>query len=377
MNAAMPSFWSCVENMSCIALVSSLRPVSSEASCPASITSLICCTASGASAAICCAISSARVSTSASGTTSLTSPMSKASFAPNSSPVRHIFIALYLPTARVRRCVPPPPGVMPILTSGWPKRADSPAMMMSHVIASSQPPPSANPLTAAITGFGHAASARHSLSESRNIISTVPTPDISLMSAPAANDLSLPVSTMQRTALSLPSSVICCASSLRTSMLSALRASGRLMRINATLSAGRSTTTTLAAMANFPCSDCEGSIFGKTDVDQHRLHRRIIVHQVLAELLACHEIVRPEVSFEVGFPFGRLDDLSQRTFPVGALRRAHAARPDHCTPATENYIDALLFPRRHRRERARKALVRRNADDPKLTDRNVAVDVSC
>ena len=59
------------------------------------------------------------------------------------SPVSTYFIALYLPTARARRWVPPPPGRMPIFTSGWPKRADSPATMMSQVIASSQPPPSA------------------------------------------------------------------------------------------------------------------------------------------------------------------------------------------------------------------------------------------
>ena len=58
------------------------------------------------------------------------------------------------------------------------------------------------------------------------------------------------------------------------------------------------------------------------------------------------------------------------------MRRAHAARTDHRTPAAENDIDALLFPRRHRCERARKALVRRDADDAKLAGRNVAVDVS-
>ena len=61
-----------------------------------------------------------------------------------------ISIALALPTARVSRCVPPIPGMMPSLISGWPNLALSAAMMKSHCMASSQPPPSAKPATAAI-----------------------------------------------------------------------------------------------------------------------------------------------------------------------------------------------------------------------------------
>ena len=45
------------------------------------------------------------------------------------------------------------PGMMPSLISGWPNFALSAAMMRSHCIASSQPPPSAKPATAAITGL--------------------------------------------------------------------------------------------------------------------------------------------------------------------------------------------------------------------------------
>jgi len=52
-------------------------------------------------------------------------------------------MALALPTARVSRWVPPMPGMTPSLISGWPNRALSAAMMSSHCIASSQPPPSA------------------------------------------------------------------------------------------------------------------------------------------------------------------------------------------------------------------------------------------
>ena len=38
------------------------------------------------------------------------------------------------------RCVP---GMVPMVTSGWPNLAVSPATMMSHIMASSHPPPRA------------------------------------------------------------------------------------------------------------------------------------------------------------------------------------------------------------------------------------------
>ncbi len=62
-------------------------------------------------------------------------------------------MALDLPMKRVSRWVPPAPGETPRLISGWPNLAFSAAMMKSHIIASSQPPPSAKPATAAITGL--------------------------------------------------------------------------------------------------------------------------------------------------------------------------------------------------------------------------------
>ena len=40
--------------------------------------------------------------------------------------------------------------MIPRLISGWPNEAEKPAMRTSHAIASSQPPPNASPLTAAI-----------------------------------------------------------------------------------------------------------------------------------------------------------------------------------------------------------------------------------
>ena len=57
---------------------------------------------------------------------------------------------------RASRCVPPAPGSTERLVSGRPNRAVEDAMRMSHAIASSQPPPSANPFTAAIVGFSKA-----------------------------------------------------------------------------------------------------------------------------------------------------------------------------------------------------------------------------
>src|SRR3546814_5075812 len=47
----------------------------------------------------------------------------------------------------------PIPGATPSLISGWPNFAVSAARMKSAIIASSQPPPSAKPATAAIHGL--------------------------------------------------------------------------------------------------------------------------------------------------------------------------------------------------------------------------------
>lgn len=49
--------------------------------------------------------------------TQLTRPQRSASAASMILPVRHISIAFDLPIKRVSRCVPPPPGVIPTVTS--------------------------------------------------------------------------------------------------------------------------------------------------------------------------------------------------------------------------------------------------------------------
>ncbi len=52
--------------------------------------------------------------------------------------------------------------MVPSVISGWPNLAVSAAMIMSHIIATSQPPPRAKPATAAITGLRHLATTSQS-----------------------------------------------------------------------------------------------------------------------------------------------------------------------------------------------------------------------
>ena len=85
--------------------------------------------AMGGMAAISAASFSASSSSSAAGTMRLTRPARSASSAPIMRPVRHMSIALALPTARVSRCDPPMPGATPSLISGWPNLALSAAMI--------------------------------------------------------------------------------------------------------------------------------------------------------------------------------------------------------------------------------------------------------
>jgi hypothetical protein len=123
------------------------------------------------------------------------------------------------------------PGAMPRRISGWPKRALSLAMMKSAIIASSQPPPSAKPLTAAIHGLRVALtrSRVHPAKKSSAKKSAAGFSAISLMSAPAAKALSpLPVITAQSWAGSASKAAKACVRSARTCEESALSAWGRL-----------------------------------------------------------------------------------------------------------------------------------------------------
>ena len=131
-----------------------------------------------------------------------------------------------------------------MLISGWPNFAPSPATMMSSVIASSHPPPSAQPLTAAITGLVTFRIRSHwpmrfVMSMSIGVASA-----ISPMSAPAAKARSLPVTTIARTPSSRSSSSSASHSASMTAPLSAFSCFGRLRRTSAVRwSACRSTST--------------------------------------------------------------------------------------------------------------------------------------
>ena len=106
------------------------------------------------------------------------------------SPVSTISIALNLPTALVNLTVPPAPGMTPSLISGYPNLALSEAIIISHIMASSSPPPKAIPLTAAIRGFLNLGTIlNHSLSKwSLNKWPVYPCSPISLILAPTAKD---------------------------------------------------------------------------------------------------------------------------------------------------------------------------------------------
>ena len=72
-----------------------------------------------------------------------------------SRPLTISSIARALPTSRASRCVPPVPGSTPSATSGRPiLPASFCAMRRSAAIATSSPPPTVWPFSAAITSFG-------------------------------------------------------------------------------------------------------------------------------------------------------------------------------------------------------------------------------
>ena len=136
-------------------------------------------------------------------------------------------MALALPIARVSRCEPPMPGSTPSLISGWPNFAVSAAISRSHIIASSQPPPSAYPATAAMVGVRVAANLPHGAKKSAAKTSANDSSAISLMSAPAANAFSLPVMMIAPIPGSLSNSAAAVVTSFITWLLSALSALGR------------------------------------------------------------------------------------------------------------------------------------------------------
>jgi hypothetical protein len=110
----------------------------------------------------------------------------------------------------------------------------SAAIRIVHAIASSQPPPRAKPLTAAITGFPSRSIRSNSAWPCRACSrpATGVCTASSLMSAPATNDFSPPpVRTMARTSASSRAAAISRSSSASVAAFSALSTFGRLIVI--------------------------------------------------------------------------------------------------------------------------------------------------
>ena len=170
--------------------------------------------------------------------TALTRPIFSASAAPMTLPEKISSLALAMPTRRGRRWVPEKPGVMPRPTSGWPNLAPPlpsalgpAARMMSQLMASSQPPPRAKPLTAAMVGISSFSMRRiralprwpHLRPPATSRGSCSP------MSAPATKERPSPVMMRAPSSASFSTSVMACSRSPMTVEFSAFSASGRLM----------------------------------------------------------------------------------------------------------------------------------------------------
>src|SRR2546422_2625627 len=126
---------------------------------------------------------------------------------------------------------------MPSFTSGWPNLASSLGMRRWQPTASSPPPPSAKPFTAAITGLPHVSSRRSTAwpRSARALPSNGPCLARSPMSAPATKALGpAPVRIAPRMSSPVATRSATAARSAITWSFSALSLSGRLMVITAT-----------------------------------------------------------------------------------------------------------------------------------------------
>lgn len=107
----------------------------------------------GGNWASCAASASASARARPAGTSRFTSPISYASRAGTGLPVRIRSIAREVPISRGSRTVPPSISGTPQRRLNTPKVASSSATLRSHHSASSSPPATAYPATAAITGL--------------------------------------------------------------------------------------------------------------------------------------------------------------------------------------------------------------------------------
>ena len=128
---------------------------------------------------------------------------SRASSAPSRRPLRIMSIATALPTARVRRCVPPAPGITPSVDLGLPELARTPRRRSGRTPSRARSRRRGRSPTrrrrVACAGYGSRPSDRGGGLVERHRRSGASSP----MSAPAAKARSLPPSTMQRTSVVL------------------------------------------------------------------------------------------------------------------------------------------------------------------------------
>src|SRR5271157_100419 len=210
--------------------------------------SLVAMSASGPLAAIFSASSSAAASAWPSSTTRLTRPISAARRASIGSPVSSSSSARARGTRCASSSAPPAPATSDRLTSGTPNRAEAPATTRSHASSSSNPPASAQPSAAPISGLrGGVCVMPHSPrpgnegdSPFRNALRSIPEENV-----PPA-----PLSTPARSSSSASSSSAASRIPAATAPFRALRASGRLMMMTCT--APRRSTCTSSLIASVP-----------------------------------------------------------------------------------------------------------------------------
>ena len=190
--------------------------------------------------------------------------MASASSARTCRPVMIISLARDEPTRRGSRWVPPPPGMTPSRISGTPNLESSAPTRKSHASASSRPPPSAKPFTAAIVARGTAPSAPSAAAKFRPTASA-PMLSSSTMSAPAAKIRRPPHNTTAPGGSSTnPAAASCnCPSTAADSAF----AFGRSSCTSATPSGRRSTVTKVSAIR-------EPYLTGRRCSSVRRHHRR-------------------------------------------------------------------------------------------------------
>ena len=208
-------------------------------------------------------------------------------------PPRIISLAMPIPTNLGRRCVPPQPGITPIKISGWPKTAFSDANRISQDMASSVPPPSAKPLTAAIDGFGMVSISLNV--RCPNSMTGTISRDVAFciraISAPATNALSpAPVRITALIFSSFSQMVTASRSSVNTSVFRALRTLGLL---NVIVAISSSTLKSMSLYSIFSLFLVKMPEYGKSHSGIHIFFINLFFSLILPPAVPCAEPFLP------------------------------------------------------------------------------------